>query len=260
MGSIYLTGALGVGLPIVGVAMLVLLVRRFKPSNGFEEGTTDIEGFYITVLAAIYAVILAFMVFVVWTKYDAAENNVDAEASALADVQRLTQGLPIPFPAAIATHCRDYSLIVEKDEWPALAHQHFSAPARQAMNRLWDDLYQLQHDKSVNSVVLDHLYERVTRIEDLRRSRLRASRTVLPPVLWTLLYFGGLLTVFFAAIFHVERIGPHLLKAVALTALIFMALFVIQSLDHPFQGPIRITPSAFHTLTRDVAPSGVGKW
>lgn len=181
MWSIYCEGALGVGLPLLATAMLVLLVRRFKPSNGFEAGTTDIEGFYITVLAAIYAVILAFMVFVVWTKYDTAENNVDAEASGIADVLRLTQGLHAPLPATFATHCRNYALIVEHNEWPALAHRAFSPPARLAMNRLWDDVYLLQQDKTVNPVILDHLYERITRIEDLRRSRLRAARTVLPP-------------------------------------------------------------------------------
>jgi len=252
----YVAGALGVGLPMLATAILVLFVRRFKPMNGFETGTTDIEGFYITALAAIYAVILAFMVFVVWTKYDVAENNVDAEASGIADVLRLTHGLPAPFPSTFASHCRSYAVIVQRDEWPALAQRKFCKPARLAMDRLWDDLYLLQQDRTINSVILDHIYDRVTRIEDLRRSRLRASRTVLPPVLWVLLYFGGLLTVFFAAIFHVELIGQHLLKAIALTALIFMVLFVIQALDHPFQGPIRIAPTAFHALTLNLTHGG----
>lgn len=235
-----------VGIPLVITSAMVLLFRWMKLPHGFEEGTTDIEGIYLAVVAAIYAVILAFMVFVVWTKYDAASNSVDQEASALVDVQRIADGLPNPYPAQIRDHCRQYSLAVVENDWPAMAQKKRDPKAREALDQVWKDLFAIQHNHNVDAVTRDQLYGRLLVVNDSRRERLRTARTDLPPVLWLLLYFGGALTVFVAAIFTEERIGLHLFKAIALTCLIFTALFVIQALDHPFRGFARIDSSAFY--------------
>ncbi len=260
MWSLFLDAAFKVGLPLLATLGLVMVFRRVKLPHGFQEGTNDIEGIYLAVVAAIYAVILAFMVFVVWTKYDAASNTVDQEASALMDVQRIAQALPDPYPAQFREHCRAYAVAVVDHDWPNMAKKERTrdSAGRDALDLVWKDLFALQHDARIDTVSRDHLYDRLLVINDARRSRLRTARTDLPAVLWTLLYFGGGLTVFVAAVFSVEKIGLHLFKAVALTLLIFMALFVVQALDHPFRGFARLDASAFRTPSRQQtsAPAG----
>lgn len=255
MWELFWDAVLKIGVPLLMTLALVWLFRRMKLPHGFEEGTDDIEGIYLAVVAAIYAVILAFMVFVVWTKYDNASNTVDQEASALMDIQRIAQALPSQYHEQIREDCRQYSQAIVENDWPAMAQKKNDQTARKALDQIWEDVFALQHDTNVDAVTRDHLYTRLLMVNDSRRARLRTARTDLPPILWMLLYFGGALTVFVAAIFTVEKLGLHIFKAIALTCLIFTALFVIQALDHPFRGFARLDSNAFrvprqHTMHR----------
>jgi len=245
MWQLIIEALVKVGLPIGAAIGVVYSCRRFNFPRSFEGKSGDVEGIYVTVLATIYAVVLAFMVFVVWTRYDSADSNVDAEATVVTDISRLARALPEPSSSHLRDDCRDYVTSVVTIEWPAMAQRKGDRRMRAAINTLWEDVFALQKVGGVDSVVRDHLYERMLRLNDLRRARQLASRTTLPSLLWALLYFGGLLVVFFASIFTVEQLGHHLLKAVALTALISLTLFVVSTLDHPFQGYFGISPSAF---------------
>ena len=80
----------------VGVAILgLLLVRRLVPLDLLQMHH-EVGGYIIGVMGTIYAVILAFVVFVVWNQYQMANAAVVAEANSLGDLSRMTRRLPEP--------------------------------------------------------------------------------------------------------------------------------------------------------------------
>ena len=67
-------------------------MRRFWPTSQRREHN-EIIGWQVSVLGT-YAVIMGFMLYAVWTDYNAAEMTMpDAEANCLVNVFRLSQGL-----------------------------------------------------------------------------------------------------------------------------------------------------------------------
>src|ERR1051326_5286387 len=106
--ELWLNGLLVVGLSI-GAALATLILVRRGPAAEKLRDTNDIAGFYITVVGTIYAVILAFMFFAVWTRYELASDVADQEANALIDIYRLSPGLPGPLARQLQLETWEYA-------------------------------------------------------------------------------------------------------------------------------------------------------
>ncbi|HKQ99153.1 MAG TPA: hypothetical protein VJT09_00690, partial [Pyrinomonadaceae bacterium] len=87
-----------VGVVVVGVSVLLAhlglhLVRRKVPLTTLQAHH-EVAGFIIGVLGAIYAVLLAFVVVVVWNQFEDAKAAVGREANKLNDLARMAEGFP----------------------------------------------------------------------------------------------------------------------------------------------------------------------
>jgi len=96
---LWVAAILLVVLPTIAAMCGPVLMRR---RIGLERLTSnnEIAGFKFAAAGVIYAVLLAFAVFVVWEKFNDAETAVVQEAGASATIYRLTTG---PDPEAVAT-------------------------------------------------------------------------------------------------------------------------------------------------------------
>ncbi len=68
-------------------------VRRFVRLERLQTNN-EVAGFKFATVGVLYAVLLAFVVVVVWQKYNDAENVVSQEAGALAAIYRISADLP----------------------------------------------------------------------------------------------------------------------------------------------------------------------
>src|SRR5688572_20657052 len=106
---------LGTGGAIAGLVAL----RTAVPAEALS-GTADAVGNYVQTLGTIYAVLLAFVVFVVWTQFNEARTHVDREANELLDLFRTAKGLPEAECARLQGYARDYVRAVTAREWMAM--------------------------------------------------------------------------------------------------------------------------------------------
>jgi hypothetical protein len=236
---------LTVGLSVLGTFGLVYLLRRTRRDTGILiPGTADVEGFYITVIGTLYAILIAFMIFVVWSRYYEATETVDNEADALATVYRLAGGIPEPLKSDIQRSCLDYARVMIRDEWPAMERQENSPRAWAAVNRMWA-LFNKMGPSNVNDEARrERLLTSFVQLTNLRRARLLQSRTGLPGILYGMIFFGAALTVGFASLFASRSFWAHALKAAVLAALISFMILTVWSLDHPFMGQVHVGPEA----------------
>jgi len=76
-------------LVIGGICLLSLggleLVERLVPAQTRQQHN-DVAGFIYAALGVIYAVLLALVVIAVWEKYQAADETVEQEANAIAEI------------------------------------------------------------------------------------------------------------------------------------------------------------------------------
>ena len=77
-----------------------------------------------------------------------------------------------------------------------------------------------------------------------RRQRLAQSAESIPPLLWTALIMGGVITTGFAFLFGMKSTGAHALIMFSIALLIGGLLLVINELINPFNGTVRVGSEA----------------
>ena len=99
---------LGWVLPSTALALAGLVAVRATVSQEVLASTSDVVGNYLQTLGGIYAVLLAFVVFVVWNQFNDARAMVEREANELIDLFRTAKGLPEPTRGVLHEHIRAY--------------------------------------------------------------------------------------------------------------------------------------------------------
>jgi hypothetical protein len=227
----------------MAAALLGLFVVRWVAPTAWLRANNEVAGNYLQTLGTIYAVLLAFVVFVVWQQHNETRSAVEKEANDLTDFYRIVQALPGTEQVQCAL--QDYSRIVVAEEWWAMARGNSSPEAAQALERTWRALQQTEPRSGREMMLYTEALTRFNDLSDSRSQRLHCSLLRLPPSLWVLLMTNGGLVVGSMWIFGLESFSAHALMTVALAGSIGFILFLIADLDNPFWGSWRVNPDAF---------------
>ena len=236
--------------PSTILAMLgPVIVRRFVKIERLRINN-EVAGFKFATVGVLYAVMLAFVVVVVWQKFNDADSEVAREAAAAATVYRLTVGLEREHGAAVRQAMTQYLDAAIKEDWPAMEHGKGSAAGSQAMTAVYDAVLKF-HAQPGETVVLAELLRQVDQVSISRRLRILAANGAVPGILWMILFGGAVLTVCFTFFFGVENLRAQSLMTGALALLTFAGLLAVIAIDQPFGGGVRVEPDALATIRSD---------
>src|SRR5690242_3310721 len=170
-----------------------VIIRRFVKVERLKINN-EVAGFKFATVGVLYAVLLAFVVVVVWEKYNQADADVAHEAAAAATVYRLSYGLDDQHGEAIRKAMSDYLDAAIKYDWPAMEHGAGSDAGSRAMNALYQAVLKFHVQPSEN-VLLAEMLHQVDTVSVSRRSRIVAANGAVPDILWMTLFGGAILTV-----------------------------------------------------------------
>jgi hypothetical protein len=236
IGILVLAALIGAGM--VWLAGRLLDQKMLRAHN-------DLTGFIYQMVGVVYAVMMAFAVFIVWEQFDSTKTAVEQEANALVSLYDIAHALPGDASANLKYDVMNYTRAVTGDEWNQMAlgrSSDASGIALIQMTRFEREFYP-QTDR--DAVLYDHAVEHIGNLNSFRRLRLQASRGQIPQPMWVLLIGGGLFTVGFTALLGAENVRLHTILTAALAAGLGFTLFIILALDTPYTGSFRITPDPF---------------
>jgi hypothetical protein len=237
------------GIIVVGFAALfamggVLLVRCFVPNNKLRTHH-DVADPILGALAAVYAVLLAFVVVTVWQGFDKSNANVQLEANYLADIYRDSEAFSEDFHKKVGDLLREYRQAVIDDEWKTMERGEMSPKVEKLMNQIWGLYTSYQPKTPTEQSFFDESVRKLNSFRELRRQRIMDSRIGIEPLLWFVLVVGGISTISFTFFFGAENLKAQIIMAVLLAITISLILFTIMELDFPFTGDIAISPEPF---------------
>lgn len=230
----------------VAVVLHALWQRRFR--SDMLRKHNDVAGFLFSAVGVIYAVVLGFIVVVVWEKYDATVSNVDTEIAAVSDLYRVAGGLGEPTRSLVRRQLTEYADDIVQNEWPLMS-QRIVIP--KDLNVLEDMAHQINAYVPRDAGDADVQQAAMTQVErlfDARRLRLIQSAPSVPLVLWFALVAGALAMLSFAFLFGVENRGAQLVMTAILAGLIAILFIVISEFDSPFDGSVRISDDGWVML------------
>lgn len=226
-----------------------LIVRR-KVGVSVLARHNDVAGFIFAVVGVVYAVLLGFTAIIVWEQFQSAEDSVEREADALADLFRDSRSFPPEYRDAVERHVRSYAQLVVEKEWPAMARAESSPEAWAEYNDLWRTYHRFQPADEFQRLWYAESLRRMNALADSRRDRLLSVQSGVPMVMWAVLIGGGLITIGFSFLFGTPSVRAHAVMTAALAIMICGVLLSVFALQRPFEGITRVGPEPFHQVAR----------
>jgi Protein of unknown function (DUF4239) len=231
-------------LTISGSMLFMVALNRIWPQEK-RQVHNELIGWQLNIIGTTYAVILGFMLFTVWTGFDAANLNVDLEASALRNVYRLAEGLPEQQRAQLQVQSRAYAQAVIDHDWPDMARNLIPEESHEINQAMWKTLMSVKLATPSEIVAEDHALYELGSLTEHRRTRLLQSKYQLPTIFWGVLIIGGFLTIASASMFGSANPRLHTLQVFSFTLLVTLVLLAIADVHHPFRGWVHVSNFAF---------------
>ena len=245
IAAVVLAVAIGVGLHSI--------VQRTVPYTKLAKHN-DVAGFIFSMVGVIYAVVLGFVVIVVWEKHDTAVANALVEESAVSDIYRLAAALPVPERQLIRHQILDYSHMMISKEWPAMKRGTENKDTQAMGERLALNIELFRPHNQAQSNIHAAMLALLQRYLDARRERLRENEGTVVPILWYTLLMGGLATVSFTYFFGTENQRMQLTMTAIIAVLLATMFVMIAEFDRPFSGSISVPSTIWTTFLNDRVP------
>jgi len=241
-----------------GSLAFLLVVHRLWPTDQ-RKPHNDLIGWQITVLGTTYAVIIGFMLYAVWTSFELASENAEAEANCLVNVVRSSQGLPEAQRQEIEDLAGEYVNLMLTQEWPAMSRVIVSHESDGTVRKLWAVVTKTETRNSTEQTSRDHAFTELSRMTEHRRFRQLQVVSALPGILWTVLIAGAIVTILSACLFGGADLKLHFVQVGALSLLLSLVLAAIADINRPFQGSVHVPPIGFERARATLAQLNVGK-
>ena len=220
------------------------LVRRYADIEWLKR-QHDVASFFFLMVGTLYAVLIAFAVFVVWTQFEDSGANLEREANEVGEFSRIAMAMPDPMRTQVRAALIDYVQAVVQDEFPAMAKGRHSQRTWQAEEKLWEVYSNTNPTTPKEQVTYAESLKHMTTLSNNRRTRLFTMRGTVPSMLWYLLYLGGVVLIVLTYFFGHDSLLSQGVMTAALAAILAFSLFLIFAYDSPYSGAARLSPAPF---------------
>jgi hypothetical protein len=223
-----------------------LLVRRIVPVE-ILRSHHDTLVHYITILTAMYALLLAFVYLTLWEDQRDAATQVEVEAGEVQSLFRLAGGFPESDKRATRAAALAYAHLVLDREWPEMRRKElgWSEYIPTELEALWAAVMGFEPQTEREQVLLASAVEAFDRLQQARRERISFSGQSLAPYLWLVLILGGVLIFGCTLFIGMEQLRSQLVLTGCCAAWIVVLLFLVRDLQNPFRGYWVASPEPF---------------
>jgi len=227
----------------IAVAGLYLVRKRY-PADVLKENH-EVAAIIFNAFGVLYAVVVAFVVFVTWNGYDEATKNLQLEASQVLDLFHSAKAFPDPASKVIQDGLIDYTNSVHNDELRRMAGGDIGVYSTGSLRNLIEEFDGMEDKSLPNRELYMESLRRLNNLAEYRRLRIFAGNDVVPPMMWLVMLVGGLIMILYTYFFGARNIRAQYIMTAALTIMISLILFLVYVLDHPFTGSGRVSSRPF---------------
>ena len=233
---------------VVGFSVGGLLVFRKAVSHTRLENANAVSSTVFQLAGVLYAVLVAFVVVVVWEQFGDAEDASGLEASAIADLLRDSAALPAESRVAVQQSLIAYTRDVIDDEFPRMRRGETIEEQSDELADVWETYLTVQPESRNEIAFFDHAIVRLNDLSANRKMRVSTGEASVPGELWVLLLGGGGVVMAFTFLFGTRDLLVHALAVGLTAALLGFVMYLIFALEHPYVGALSVEPDAYVTV------------
>jgi hypothetical protein len=218
-------------------AMIVamLAIRRHAPEGGYFNDGDRAAGVF-GVLATGFALLLGFVIFLAFTRFDGSRAGAEAEALAVVQLFETAQLMPPETGTELAGEIECYARSVVHIEWPAMEAGHGTEEISPWGLSMLRTLQEVEPATASEQSAYDAWLAQSSARQEARRDRLHAADGVVPLPVWIVLLLSAVLVLGYLLFFadRGERAVVQGLLAGSVTAVVVASLLVLSSLNRPY--------------------------
>jgi hypothetical protein len=218
-----------------GAVMALLLVRRRAPDGGyFNDGdrAAGVFGF----LATGVALLIGFVIFLTFTRYDEARAGAQAEALTVVQMFQTAQLLPEDSREDLTGKLVCYGRSVVNLEWPRMEAGSQGTSINPWTVALFRSLQSIEPVSNSEQSAYDTWLAHWDEAAEARRDRLHSAEGIIPLPVWVTLFFSAGVVLIFMIFFadSGERAIVQGLLMGCVTAVIVATLLTLAALNQPY--------------------------
>ena len=216
------------------------VVRRW---GNLAREQNDAAGVLLGLVAAVYGLVLAFVIVVLDQDYQDAGGIVRVEATQIEQLERDARVFPAGVRRDIAGRLDEYTRIVITPEWRLMRDGRLDPAAWRQIDGLYGAFQSYRPQSDTQVAFYGEAVSKLNEIVAARRERARFAEETLPGALQVLIFGGAVVLIGFMFFIGPDPIQMGMVVAVA--ALIGLNLLLVVLLDHPFSGGLSVPNHAF---------------
>jgi hypothetical protein len=234
---------IALGFVMIAAGVVQWLLRRERINFWFRSDEAVVN--YVQMLTVFYGLLLGLAAIDLWQKKDDAVKNTTNEANQIRILADMARSLPGDKTVLIAS-LADYTQGVIKKEWAMMLanQQHEMFVASPELDNVRSAIMDMEPKTSAEQAAFQETVSRYGQIVEARQRRLLDSERELPDVLRTTLIIGTFFTLLSVFFIESKHLHTQVLLAAVSGGYLFLLLYVILVLEHPFIGDwsVRFTP------------------
>ncbi|MDY7084547.1 MAG: DUF4239 domain-containing protein [Actinomycetota bacterium] len=231
------------GLPVL-MLLLQMVVRRMFPN--WERGDhNDAAGVMLSAAVVVYSVAIGLCVVTLWGKLDDAQRATQAEATNLVAI---AEGSRV-FGATVQDRIRSEVIAYNRDvvaRWNLRIRGQTQVQVGSDLNGLVAIVAQLDPQTEAQRAFVDDSVDRLAHASELRVTAVRLARDQqLPSVLWVAVLGSSVVVLGLCLTCGVRDRVLRRILLTGVTATVGINLFLVNELNYPFYGDIRVGPDSY---------------
>lgn len=239
-----LLGLAWVTIIVAGAVGGLILFRRVVPHSRVEAANA-VSSTVFQLGSVLYAVLVAFVVVVVWEQFGEAEDASRDEATAISDLLRDSAALPPQNQAEAQNALLAYTRHVVDEEFPRMRHGEKIPDQSDQLTAVWEVYLRVEPRTRNQIAFFDHQIVRLNDLAGDRKVRTSTADAQVPGELWVLLVGGGAVILTFTFLLGTRDLFVHAVAVGLTAALLGFVLFLVFALEHPFVGELSVPPTVY---------------
>lgn len=200
------------------------------------------------VIGIIYGVLVGFLCLYLIMNQDHASQAVQNEANALESIFLQSTWMREPYKDELRHDLLQYIDEVVNKEWAQMnAFKKIGLAGDRIIMKILDDVKKFDPQSKSEGIVFSNMSRSINELSNARHSRILISYSSLAPEIWEVILLGTILII---AINYAFRVNfyLHLFGTFTFAIMAASMLFLLVTLDTPFQGEFAVTADSIKDI------------
>lgn len=237
-----------VSLVFIIVSIFAILIVRQRIPRNLRYRYNPVVGNIAALIGVIYGVLAGLMALYLINNINYTADAVQREASAVANLYRDSQWLKGPNKSNIQSEIKNYLQNVINVEWPLMREGKLvTSDGSFIIEKIATQVSQYPIVNNADIVIASDILSEIKSLYNAREQRIHMSYSTLNIEIWIVILIGTILTIGINYLFRIS-FYLHVLTVSAAALMCASMIFLLLTLDKPFQGEFAIQPDSFISL------------